>query len=831
MADGTDAPAGSGPIGSPASDACRGWRVIELGQGLAGSMPGMMLADNGADVVKVEPPWGDWSRAQSGWRMWNRGKRSIVLDLRERNDRVVAARLAEGADVLIESFRPGVADRHGLGWSALRDRNPRLVYCSISGFGPASSYGDLPGYDGVVAAVSGHMVGLDVLSGAVPGQDRDGPIYTAVPVASFAAAQLATQGVLAALLAREETGRGDHVTTSLVQGLAAILMRQEMARGGDPDASSAAAKRATPAMNAGIELCFMTALCQDGRYIQMCARQDHHFRAWLRALDLEDRLDDPRYVRAPMGVERVEDVAALESEIRARMKTRRRDEWMEMFVELDVGADPFLTPDEFLAHPQMVENGRVVTVDDPEVGPCRQVGPLALFAGAPPFSSRPAPRLGQHTGQVLAELDEPGKTALDRLWPDPALRPDHARRPGPAHRPAYPLAGVTILEVAYFLAGPLAATVLAEMGARVVKVEPPGGEPSRRLGLQAAKLFHGKESIVLDLKRSDGMAALMKLVGRADVFLHSFRPGVAERLGIDPESLLARNPSLVHVYAASYGSRGPQAGRAAFHSTPNALVGSGILQAGSGNAPVDDSYPDPGSALGVATAVMLGLHRRQRTGAGQVVETTMLATTGYAMSPHLVLYGGAPEWRLPDKGQHGVSALQRLYPCSAGWVYVGCRDEREWRAVTATLERTEWCTDDRFADAMRRDAHDEELALALAATLASRSAEVWARRARAHDAPLVAVSAQPKEGWMEQEKLLIEADHPVFGSYWRPPAKVGFEGFAARLGPACAAGEHSGSILAELGYDTEAIDGLAATGVTQAWRPPDAEFERRDLHQ
>ncbi|HUJ64205.1 MAG TPA: CoA transferase, partial [Acidimicrobiales bacterium] len=318
-------------------------------------------------------------------------------------------------------------------------------------------------------------------------------------------------------------------------------------------------------------------------------------------------------------------------------------------------------------------------------------------------------------------------------------------------------------------------------------------------------------------------AALMKLVERADVFLHSFRPGVVERLGIDPDTLLVRNPDLVYVFAASYGSKGPEAGRAAFHSTPNALVGSGILQAGSGNPPVDDSYPDPGSALGVATAVMLGLHRRQRTGAGQVVETTMLATTGYAMSPYLVRHGGGPEWRLPDKGQHGVRALQRLYQCSEGWVYVGCRRQPEWRALTATLERTEWSADGRFADAGSRDHHDDELTGALAATLASRSAEVWARRARAHDAPLVAVSVLPKDGWMEQEKLLIEADHPLFGRHWRPPAKVGFERYPARLAPACAAGEHSRSILAELGYDREAIDRLAATGVTQEWRPPESD--------
>ena len=224
---------------SGAPGACAGLKVIELGQGMAGSMPGMILADNGADVVKIEPPGGDWSRDQPGWRMWNRGKGSVVLDLHRPEQRQQAARLAAGADVVVESFRPGTADRLGMGWDHLRALNPRLVYCSISGFGPALAYADLSGDEGVVAAVSGHMVGLDVLSGAVPAQDRRAPIFTSVPIASFAAAQLATQGILAALVARTESGCGDRVSTSLVQGLAAILMRQEMARGGRETAQAA----------------------------------------------------------------------------------------------------------------------------------------------------------------------------------------------------------------------------------------------------------------------------------------------------------------------------------------------------------------------------------------------------------------------------------------------------------------------------------------------------------------------------------------------------------------------------------------------------------------
>ncbi len=334
----------------------------------------------------------------------------------------------------------------------------------------------------------------------------------------------------------------------------------------------------------------------------------------------------------------------------------------------------------------MTDNGRVVTIDDPDVGPCRQVGPLARFKTTPSTIGTAAPPLG----------------AGPAAWR--SSRPAPSPSPSPAGGP-HPLSGVTVLEVAYFLAGPLAGTLLAEMGARVIKVEPPGGDPTRRLGLQAAKLMHGKESIVLDLKTSDGMDILLALVDRADVFIHSFRPGVAERLGIDGATLTGRNPDLVYVHGTSYGSEGPQARRAAFHSTPNALVGSGILQAGDGNPPVDDSYPDPCSALGVATAALLGLHARRRNRAPQIVETTMLATTGHVMSSHLARYESAPGWTLPDPGQHGIGPLQRLYRSASGWVFVGCTTQAEWRALAGLVGRPAWCGDARFADASARSQH------------------------------------------------------------------------------------------------------------------------------
>ena len=291
-----------------------------------------------------------------------------------------------------------------------------------------------------------------------------------------------------------------------------------------------------------------------------------------------------------------------------------------------------------------------------------------------------------------------------------------------------------------------------------------------------------------------------QLAGLADVFIHSFRPGVPERLGIDYPQLQAINDRLVYVYAASYGSKGPQARRAAFHSTPNALVGSGILQAGAGNPPVDDSYPDPGSALAVATAALLGLHDRERNGRGSEIETTMLASAGYMMSPYLVRYDGRDPNPMPDAGQHGFNALYRLYPCSAGWVFVAVTDDVQWRALVAALDLRDWSAEPTLADRHSRVKNDDVIRARLAEVLAQRPAGEWERRSREVDAPLVAVTMDPVEEWFLEHNLLIESEHPSFGQYWRPPVKVEFDRMSARMGPAVAVGESTLEILAELGY-------------------------------
>jgi crotonobetainyl-CoA:carnitine CoA-transferase CaiB-like acyl-CoA transferase len=765
-------------------------------------MAGMMLADYGATVIKVEPPDGDWARGSRGFLMWNRSKRSVVLELPSERSRL--RDLVATCDVLLVGARPGVAERLGLGWDEVSAYHPTAVHCTITGFGPLTNFANVKAYEGVVAAKLGKMVGLDALSGAASGDAGDRPLYSAAPVAAYAASQLAFQGIVSALVDRTRTGRGCRVETSLVQGMLAGTMRQDFRREvAAEEAEIALAASGSSLQLKGITLTFLTAECSDGKWIQMCARQDHHFRSWMHALDLGHVLDEPRFARAPMGFQSESDIDELEALIRATMRREPQGAWMDRFIQHDVGADPFLTFDEFLEHPQMLENDRVLDVKDPEHGAVRQLGSLALLDGQPLVVDRSAPALGEH--ELSAESSVGDRADLS------ALSPALVDEPGP-------LAGVTVIELATYLAGPLGGTLLAEMGARVIKIETLEGDAFRRLGLQFLHLQHGKESIAVDLKTDAGREVLLRLVQRADVFFHNLRAGPVERLGCDFESLLAINPKLVYVNAAAYGSHGPEAGRSAFHSTPNALSGGGILQAGRGNPPVDDSYPDPCAGIAVASAMLLGMYARQRSGRGHYLETTMLCSAGYVHSDNLVAFEGAPPRLSVDPGQHGLHALYRLYPCTEGWLFVAVVQDHEWQVFAASLGHPEWCADPRFATGATRAAYDEALVEVIGEVLRTRTADDWEATLVAADLGCVRADAAGFEEFLASQSVLAAEDHPDLGPYWRMPTRVTFDRREGLKGAATALGESTVGLLAELGYDAQEIAELCAANVVHDGR-------------
>ncbi|MSP98655.1 MAG: hypothetical protein EXR29_15850, partial [Betaproteobacteria bacterium] len=618
------------------------------------------------------------------------------------------------------------------------------------------------------------------------------------PFASYGAAGLALQGVAAALYARSRTGSGRQVETSLLDGISAGTMRLAFARDGDKVVTGKS--DASALIRRGIDLCFLTPECKDGRYIQMCARTDHHFRNWFLAMGLSHLLVEERFAKAPMGFKSEKDVVELEELARERMRTKTAEEWIELFTgEIDVGGDPFLRPEEFLRHPQMLLNDRVVEVEDRTYGKVVQLGPLVLMSETPAEIGKSTPGLGEHQRQLQALLDRRSAPAVfcpaspKQSSPDPAA----PRKP--------PLDGVTILELAYFLAGPLGATLLAEMGARVIKVEPIDGDPFRRLGLEFAHLVHGKESLPVDLKRKEGQEILRRIVGTSDALLHSFRPGAPERLGVDYASVSRINPRLVYLYAASYGSKGPQKHRPAFHSTPHALNGGGILQGGRGNPPIDDSYPDPCSGIGAGMALALGLLARERTGRGQYLETTMLTSSGYVHSERLTRWQGMPALPMLDGQQTGLHALSRLYPTMDGWLILSVVKDREWAALAGALGKEIWLVDARYMDRDLRWVNDEQLARELGEMFASKASQAWEDVLVARGVPAVAVTNSFEE-FMVESQLATSEEHPTFGTYWRLKPRTRFSSMPNRVGLPCAIGEHTYRLLDEFGYSSKEIN-------------------------
>ena len=389
------------------------------------------------------------------------------------------------------------------------------------------------------------------------------------------------------------------------------------------------------------------------------------------------------------------------------------------------------------------------------------------------------------------------------------------------------------------IAGPFGCTLLAEMGARVIKVEPPEGDLLRRIMDASVKTIQGKESIAIDLKTERGRAILYKLVARADVLMHNFRPGVEEKLGIGYEKLAALNPRLIYLYAASYGSSGPRAGRPAFGPALNAIAGAGPYIAGEGNPPLMSIHADPSSALGVATAALLGLSARQRTGRGQYIETTMLSSTAYALSDDFIRYKGKPPRRMPDKGQHGFHALYRLYETKEGWLFLICSQPGEWDSLCRVTGRPELVKDPRFETRKSRDANDAALTDILSEALRSRPAGEWERLFLEADLACLQADGPSFKALFVQDPSVREngfiartqyvdyfehKDHYVdFGEYWRHGNTVLFSELEGVAVPTCGIGDPTQAILRAGDYSDEDIEEHKAAGVVtwgRGWAAP-----------
>ena len=371
-----------------------GYRIVDLTSMISGPLATMILADQGADVIKVEnPDGGDHTRAANNRRNGfsasflnnNRNKRSLALDLKDPKAKEALLRLIATADVFVQNFRPGVADRMGLGEDVLRAVKPNIVYVSISGFGETGPFSGKPVYDPLVQAMSG-------LATIQAGSDAERPRLVRTIVPDKLTAVSASQAITAALLARERTGQGQHVRISMLEAVIAFLFASDMG-------SQTFVGDEFPQQDAAsfIDLIYETATA----YISAAVQSNKEWVALTRALDKPEWLDDPRFKTPALRQRNIDDRLIMTQEV---LLTRPAAFWLERLTTEGVPCAPVLTRSQMIQHPQVQATGIVVETDHKDAGRIRSARPAARFSATPASIRRGGPALGEHSESLLAEL-------------------------------------------------------------------------------------------------------------------------------------------------------------------------------------------------------------------------------------------------------------------------------------------------------------------------------------------------------------------------------------------------------------------------------------------
>lgn len=769
---------------------CTGLRVLDVSRSLAATLTTMFLADYGAEVTLVEPPDGHPLRAETGFLVWGRGKRSVRADLETQGHTIVPT-LAGSADILVESFGPGELERIGLDLTQVRQDNPRLIVCSMPCFAQSDPDAALAAEDAVAAARAGIM-------SAQPGF-RPGPAYVRPPLSSYGAALLALQALGAALVSRERDGRGRHFSIPLLNGALAMQVSHllEVERGDPFPAPRRTALDGRPL--------YRLYQCQDGRWLHFGVLTPRFWPGVALAAGHPEWISDPRYETMPNLPTAAEREAFIEM-LSAEIEQKPYAEWARLLDEQGVPFAPAQTVEEFLREPQLEAVDMLVELDDPRVGRLKQMGLPIQFQRTPGAIEAPAPLLGQHDEEIRGQGgDRPA-----------ASRQAAQGSPGGSA----PLDGIRILDCSSFIAGPLGPAFLADLGADVIKIESPEGD-----GLRGGRGFlgwnRGKRGLALDLKRPEAREVIYRLVERADVFLENMRPRVAERLGIGYEDLRRHNPRLIYCSVTAYGSSGPCRDKPGFDPLMQALSGIERAQGGHHHPPVFLLVPvtDNTCAMLNAVGIALALYERERSGLGQKLETSLIRAGALLQSDTMLEYDGRPPPPVNDAGQFGPHAHYRLYQCADGWIFLAANPEHRSKLMDvfglANLK-----------DTLRAEAangwtriDDYRLAEGLSEHLAQERVQSAIEQLRSQGLPVVQVTESYQQRFAEDPRLrtpdlIVTYWHPTFGRVRQPAALARLSDPPASMTRAAPLiGEHTREILTEAGYDATTISDLILRGI------------------
>ena len=588
-----------------------GIRVLNIGTSIVGPWAASLLAHLGADAIKVERPEGEFIRylhpMQEGlstcYTASNNHQRSVELDIKQPDELAAVQRLAQQADVLIENFRPGVTDRIGLGFETLHELNPELVYASSSSWGDVGPMRDRAALDPHVQAFSG-FGSLNGVPGGVPEMLR---FVHMDPAGSTVVAGLALLG----LLQRERFGHACHLQTShFAMGIAMQMNRAaEILLAGQPaELLGSASSSSAP------NQCFKML---DGEYIAVACDTQAQWEGLCRAVGREELIGDSRF---ETNIERVQHRAALSEILAGVIRTKPKRWWVVQFERNAVPHGFSLDFEQIRHHQQIVENEFLTTIHAPHMGPIFVAGVPWQFSKTPATINAQVAVPGEHTQRVL-EQGFGGATPQNK-------------RPAVHSKPESPLRGLRVIDATQGYAGPFAGLLLAEAGADVIKVEPPGGDWARKLAPQSSfgnsalydSFNRNKDIVTLDLDSTEGQQQLRAMSKNAAVLLEDWGPGIAKQRNLDYEAIAEENPGLVYFSLSGFGEKGP------LRNLPASEL---VIQAMTGYLRMLGTLDDPPVRVGadiVATCtgsvafvgVLAALYHREKTGEGQRVATSLL---------------------------------------------------------------------------------------------------------------------------------------------------------------------------------------------------------------
>lgn len=788
-----------------------GLRILDLSTEIAGPFATRLLADMGAEVLKIEAPAGDPLRrmktsaalgrseplapGEDGalFQWLNATKRSVVLDLESSEaDRAAFLRLVESADVVLESFVPGWLDERGVGFEAIRAANPRGSLVSITPFGQDGPWAGRAATDFTLQAESGSFSGR--------GYADLGPVVAGGRLGEYCAGSFSATAAVVAWRAARQSGRGQHVDVSMLETMILCFQPYQYIQG---------------QMQPGQQMPVMVEVpsiepAKDGM-IGFSTQTSQQWHALCVMVEQPEWVSDESLC---LGHERFLRREELLPKIQEWTRAHTIDEIVALCIELRIPVAPIGNGRTVLETEHMRERGfyraHPAGFQVPGV-------PFAFEKGATaPLEAAPA--LGAHTDEVL-----------DGLAPPPPAAPLPASD-------AAPLAGLKVVDFTAFWAGPFAATVLADFGAEVIKVEsiqrPDGMRfasgflPEDGVVWEWAPVFHGansgKQAITLNLEDEEGLALARELVRQADVVIENFSPRVMERFGLDGPGVAALNPEAILIRMPAFGLDGPWRDRVGFAMTIEQASGLAWVTGFPEREPVvPRGVCDPVGGMTAVLALLGALEMRARGAGGQTVEVTLLEV-GLTLAGEQVVEQSAYGVLLEREGNVGpVAAPQGAYVCrdernpgDHGWVAIACVTDAQWQALVHAIGDPDWAREASFATEAGRRAGRAEIDRGIAAWCAERSARDIREALAAKGVPVGWLLNQrevvPGHEQLDARRFLAFLDHPFAGRIGYPRSSMRFDGELPPRTLPPLLGEHNERVLAErLGQSPERIRALA----------------------